>query len=389
VIAPRPSWIIAAVDIVGMIGVGLISPTLGPDGTLIFTFGIGSFALVGALLASRVPANPIGRLLLLSGTLLAAAMVSGAIADVAAETAPTSPAVVVARIAQPGLFVSPFFLGLIVVPLLFPDGRLPSPAFRWAVAITIAAILAWVLGSALRPLVDGSLVDVVADAAPLEALLGAIDTFFLVAATISFASAVIAISLRFRRGGAVERQQIKWLLAVVAVGAAIVPLSFIVPAGSIPELTSLVTDLTVLTGFALPIVIAIAILRYHLFKIDRIISRTISWALVSAALVATFAAGVLILQAALAEITQGQTLAIAASTLIAFALFQPARHRIQAAVDSRFDRARYDAQRMADGFAENLRNEVDLPTLRLTLVGATDQAVRPVTSGVWLRSRAG
>ena len=106
--------------------------------------------------------------------------------------------------------------------------------------------------------------------------------------------------------------------------------------------------------------IGIAILRYHLYDIDRIISRTVSWAVITAVLVAVFVGGVLGLQAALAGVTQAPTLAVAASTLAAFALFQPIRGRVQRAVDRRFDRARYDSQRTVDAFADRLRSNVDL-----------------------------
>ena len=111
---------------------------------------------------------------------------------------------------------------------------------------------------------------------------------------------------------------------------------------------------------AVPAAIAVAVLRYRLYEIDRIISRTLSWATVSGVLVVVFAGLVVGLQALLTGVTQGQTLAVAASTLVAFALFQPVRRRVQRAVDRRFDRARYDSERTAAAFAERLRTEVDL-----------------------------
>ena len=136
----------------------------------------------------------------------------------------------------------------------------------------------------------------------------------------------------------------------------------------------------------MPVTIGIAVLRYRLYEIDRIISRTIGWALVSGILVAVFAGVVVALQTVLAGITQGETLAVAASTLVAFAIFQPVRRRVQSAVDRRFDRARYDAQRTVDTFAEHLRSEVDLGRLRSALVVTADRAVRPVGAAIWLRA---
>ena len=133
----------------------------------------------------------------------------------------------------------------------------------------------------------------------------------------------------------------------------------------------------------------VAILRYRLYEIDRLVSRTIGWALVTGVLAVVFVALVVTLQAILAPVTKENTLAVAASTLIAFALFQPLRRRVQRAVDRRFDRARYDGQRTVDAFAGRLRTEVDLPTLREALAATADEAVRPSTAIVWLAKGGG
>jgi len=154
------------------------------------------------------------------------------------------------------------------------------------------------------------------------------------------------------------------------------------------EGSSFLTNLSVASVLLIPVAIGIAILRYRLYEIDRLVSRTVSWAVVTGVLVTVFAGAVVALQGVLDGVTQGQTLAVAASTLVAFALFQPIRRRVQSVVDRRFDRARYDAQRTVDAFAERLRNEVDLTTLRTALVATADDAVRPVSSTVWLRTGA-
>jgi hypothetical protein len=155
--------------------------------------------------------------------------------------------------------------------------------------------------------------------------------------------------------------------------------------------TSVVTDVAFLIGllamFALPVAIAVAVLRYRLYEIDRIISRTIGWAVVTGVLAAAFAVLVVGLEALLQGQTQGETLAVAASTLAAFGLFQPVRRRVQRAVDRRFDRARYDAQRTADAFAERLRDEVELDALTAELQQTVDAAIRPSVSGLWLPER--
>ena len=137
-----------------------------------------------------------------------------------------------------------------------------------------------------------------------------------------------------------------------------------------------------------PLAVGVAILRYRLYDIDRLISRTVSWAVVTGVLVAVFAGAVVALQAVFGAVTQGETLAVAASTLVVFALLQPVRRRVQTAVDRRFDRRRYDAQQTVDAFAEQVRNEVDLTRLRGALVATAQDAVRPVEATVWLRRRA-
>ncbi len=135
----------------------------------------------------------------------------------------------------------------------------------------------------------------------------------------------------------------------------------------------------------IPVAIGVAILRYRLYEIDRLVSRTIGWALVTAVLVGVFATLVVTLQTVFAQLANESSLAVAASTLVAFALFQPVRRRVQRAVDRRFDRARYDGQRTVDAFAERLRNEVDLAALRSSLAATANDAVRPGRSRVWLR----
>jgi divalent metal cation (Fe/Co/Zn/Cd) transporter len=146
------------------------------------------------------------------------------------------------------------------------------------------------------------------------------------------------------------------------------------------------TTLVAYAGILLmPIAIGVAVLRYRLYEIDRIISRTIGWALVTGVLVAVFAGTVVGLQAILTGFTQGQTLAVAASTLIAFVLFQPVRRRVQSVVDRRFNRARYDAEGTAAAFAERQRDQVDIAGLKVDLTGTIDSALHPRALGVWIR----
>jgi hypothetical protein len=134
-----------------------------------------------------------------------------------------------------------------------------------------------------------------------------------------------------------------------------------------------------------PWLLAAAVLRFRLYEIDRIVSRTISWAIVTGLLVSIYLAGVLVLQSSLSQITQGEILAVAASTLLAAAVFQPARRRIQRLVDRRFDRARYDGEHTVATYTEDLRDQVDLLATSAHTVAAVDAAVRPRATSLWLR----
>ena len=143
--------------------------------------------------------------------------------------------------------------------------------------------------------------------------------------------------------------------------------------------------LVAVTYSALPGAIAIAVLRYHLYEIDRIISRTLSYAVVTGILVVAFGSTVLVLQAALSGFTQGATLAVAASTLLAASLLQPVRQRVQSAIDRRFDRSRYDGVRLGETFSNRLRGEVDLSAVTTALQGAVHVGLSPSRTGIWLR----
>jgi hypothetical protein len=382
---PRLAWGIACLDLAAILGVSLVSPALGVDGAILYAFGIASFSTVGALLITRVPGNPMGHLLLVAGTVLAAAMVIGAYADIGLLRTPAWDGASAARTIQGTLFIYPFFIALIGVPLIFPDGHLASRRFRWVAAITIANLIAWPVASVLRAVLTGTGPLEAPTRGSLELVLSALEALFALGTVVGFGGGAIAIWLRFRRGDPIERQQIKWLLAVVGVGATILPVSFLVPSESNPGLAAVLSNLTVVTLFALPIVIAIAILRYRLFEIDRIISRTIAYGVVTALLGGMFIGIVLALQGLLAPFTGQETLAVAISTLTVAALFQPVRRRVQVAVDQWFDRARYDADQTVRTFAARLRGHVDLGTVRSEIVGTASAAVRPATADIWLR----
>jgi len=197
--------------------------------------------------------------------------------------------------------------------------------------------------------------------------------------------ALTAPFARWRHAGPIERAQLKW---IGASGAAIIASIGFYAIAFGPTSYEEIGDLS--TGVALamfPIAIGIAILRYRLFDIDRLISRTLGWAIVSGSVAAIYVAAVLVLQTILGGFTQGGTLAVAASTLLAAATFQPLRRRVQSAVDRRFNRARVDAERAAAAFADRVRDEVELEALARDLDAAARDAIAPRSIGLWLHAR--
>jgi len=354
-------------------------------------------SLVGGIIEWRRPGHAIGRLMLIAGPLYAVVAAGWTTADTLQPLIEPAAYQVFSWAAV--LFSWPA-IALIAgwIPILFPTGALPGPRWRVPAAFLLTLTSIGLLAMALRPgpIVAG--VDLV-NPVGLDSWPGFLQPFvdavpLAVLATLLLA--VAALITRYRQGDRIERLQVRWLVAAVA----IVPLSLL---GVLIELTlrngggvggpapdtpnALISVLASYAGIlAMPIAIGIAVVRYRLYEIDRIISRTIGWALVTGVLVAVFAGTVVGLQTLLAQVTQGDTLAVAASTLVAFALFQPVRRRVQAAVDRRFDRARYDGERTATHFAERLREQVDLASLTDDIAWTVDAALRPSKIGVWLRA---
>jgi hypothetical protein len=201
---------------------------------------------------------------------------------------------------------------------------------------------------------------------------------------IGFALAAAAVWVRYRRGDAIERQQLKWLLAVASLATIFFPIAFIVPVQAIGNAAFILGSLTLV---ALPLAIAVAILRYRLFEIDRIISRTLSYAIVTGLLGTVFVAVILLLQTALAGAVGQGGIPVAVSTLAVFALFQPVLRRVRRAVDGRFDRARYDADHTAAEFGERLRWETHMERVTGELRDTVEHAVAPASLAIWLRQR--
>jgi hypothetical protein len=355
---------------------------------LIVTLAVVAMVAVGAVLTIRVPANKVGWLLLVAGLALGLEFLGIAYANASDAFAGGSwPGTVVAVWLYSNLLVLPVLIMAIGIPLIYPDGRLLSPRWRWLVALVVWSGVVEFLKGGFRPgLIPDTNVENPFGIPGIEPFLSVFDLHLPAEfGAVFFLAALASVVIRYRRGGLVQRQQLKWLIAVTAVEAIAWLIVGISQATGAAVLMPIGWYGALLGMAGLPAAIGIAVLRYRLYEIDRIISRTIAWAVVTAVLVAVFAGGVVGLQTALTGITQGDTLAVAASTLVAFALFQPLRRRVQRVVDRRFDRAMYDAQRTAEAFSDRLREEVDLDAVVGDLEATVASAVKPTSFGLWLR----
>jgi hypothetical protein len=268
-----------------------------------------------------------------------------------------------------------------IFPLLFPTGRPQSTSWRVVLWIALAAGAVMWFGTAFVPgPVEGypAVVNPVGIDSPIIAWLGWVGFGVLVPTTLA---AIASVVIRFRRSTGIERQQLKW----VAMAAALLPIAFIgFGAGSNDD--DALGFALLLTGLLLvAVAVAVAMLRYRLYDIDVVINRTLVYGALSGALAVTYLASVLMLQFVLRPWTETSELAVAGSTLAVAALFRPARTRIQAVVDRRFYRSRYDAARTLDAFANGLRDQVNLDTVGSELLEVARKTVHPTHASLWLR----
>lgn len=335
------------------------------------------YTVIGALVASRAPRNPIGWLLSFTGLFATLTFFVSQYAAFATTTAPGSlPGGGVAIWLSLWLWMG--MLGsLLYTVLLFPSGRLPSP--RWRPASWIAGL---VLGSVAVIFAFGS--PATSDPVPLPnplwipalAPLYEVVQAGFVLFVVLFGLAVASLVVRFRRSRGVERQQLKW---IVAAGVMMV---VTLAAGLVWEFFGA----WIAVVLALPMSIGVAILRYRLYDIDVLINRALVYGALSASLLATYLVSVIALSALLRPLAGSSDLAVAGSTLAALALFQPLRARLQRFVDRRFYRARYDAARTVDRFSSRLRDQVDLDALSGELIGVVSETVQPAHASLWLRA---
>jgi hypothetical protein len=342
--------------------------------------------LLGGLLAARRPANPYAWLWAAYGLGWAVVGFTNAYAIYVSAGGTGMPRWA-GWIAWMGNVAFVPLLGLTaLILLLFPDGRPPSRRWRWVTrAIGVTVVVTTVAG-ALLPAGEGDPVgNPLAVQGSIEALADTITSVGITALFLAILLSAVSLLLRFRRARGLQRQQLKWLAYGGGFLAAYILLDMIsqVPPGLVDALVE------ALTFGALYLGVGMAVLRYRLYDIDRLINRTLVYGLLTALLAGLYAGAVLVLGQLFGGVGgDPPSWAVAAATLAVAALFRPARRRIQAVVDRRFNRRKYDAAKTIEAFSRRLREEVDLDALSGELLSVVDQTMQPTRASIWLRPTA-
>lgn len=350
-------------------------------------------ATTGALIVARRPENLIGRFYFGGACLLVAGFLCLNLGVYAIVTAPgTLPGG--GLLAVTGTALRDLgWMTLVIFPLLFfPDGRLPSR--RWRPVIWLGTVFI-ALHTVLTLIQSGTtdfrlryVQNPLALASP-DGIVGKVDQIGFLPIFIVVALSAAAVIVRFRRASGFTRLQIKWVAYV-----AVVPLILLFGALATGFISLSSESAASRVGFGLivlpvPLGIGIAILRYRLYDIDRIINRVLVYTAMTVSLAGVYIGGVLLLQYLLSPLTRQSDLAIALSTLVVAALFQPLRHRFQRLVDRRFYRQRYDAARILATFGTTARDEMDLEQLSGALVQVIGETIQPEHVSLWLRDAGG
>ena len=348
---------------------------------------VAPFGIVGLVVAWRRPDNPLGWIMF-GGAFFGALSEDASFYTVADYRLRHGglPLGWMALLAQPGWAPAIMLFGLVV--LLFPDGRTPSSAWRWPIRGYAAAGMLWIAAALVVTLgaiaghhtqVDsgGNLLQLAGND-PAADWFSAVQWVFFPVLTVCWLASLARQVLSYRRSSGERRQQLKWLMTGSAVAFAGIALAIA------DESTPLGTVFALVGFFALPLCVGVAILRYRLFDIDRIISRTLAYAIVTGLLVGVYAGLVLL---ATEVFTVKSPVAVAAATLAAAALFHPVRVRVQRVVDRRFNRARYDADAAVAAFAARLQDAVDPDAVHADLLAAVHQTLEPAHLSVWLSRR--
>jgi hypothetical protein len=358
-----------------------------------FLFPVASAALVGGLIASRRTQNPIGWFILGHALCFTLGEFGRQYAIYGILTEPASlPAARLMAATSYWIWSPGIILGFCLLPLYFPNGRLPSQ--RWRPVVWLA-LFAAVITSTLGAILPGANeTRGIPNPLGIEALRPFVDT--LGAAQLVWLGLLVAAAaslvVRFRHSGGEQRQQVKWVVyAVVFLAAYLIADVFLEEflRGSLPTVVEQILGVVALSG--LWVAIAVAVLRYRLYNIDLLINRTLVYGVLTALLAALYFGGVATIQSLFRALTgqeQQPQLAIVVSTLAIAALFNPLRRRVQAFVDRRFYRKKYDAAKTLEAFGARLRDETDLEHLCGDLVSVVRETMQPKYASLWLRSPA-
>jgi MFS family permease len=382
----RVGWGLLALGLVGNVA-GVVLSVIndrflqdsGQDVALTLAFG--SFLVVGCVLLARRPGNIIGWIFTAVGLLTTAAILAEGYTTYAYITHPGPlPGRLLAVWVYNWIWLPIGMLTVVFPLLLFPTGRPLSARWRPVIWLAVGVTVGWAVLGALNPSLavsdDRSVANPIGvsgadpNAGLASTILNGLLQFLL-------AAAIVSVVVRFRRSHGVERQQLKWFAyagALVVLGM----LSTLV----LPSLGNLPWVMVA----ALPVAVGIAILRYRLYDIDRLINRTLVYGSLTAILGLGYAGAVLILGQVFGGVTEDPpSWAVAGTTLAVAALFQPARRRIQAVVDRRFNRRKYNAAKTVETFSARLRDEVDLDALSAELLAVAHQTMQPTMAALWLR----
>jgi hypothetical protein len=348
----------------------------GAARALVYPLG---YATVGLVLTLRRPGNPIGWLYAAAGLMWSLAIPGEPwVAQLVAEHRPLPLAAQAAAVYGEFNWVAATILGVTLPALLVPDGRLRSRRWRPVAAAAAAGGALALVGSSLAParLEDLPIVNPFGLAGPAGDVASTLGTVGLLLWLATLVAALLCVVLRFRAARGVERQQLRW----VAAGAAAAVAGLI--GGAAAPQGTLLSSVLYASVLCVPVAVAVAVLRYRLWDLDRLVSRTVTYTAVTVLLVVPY----LLVVPAASRLAEGSgSLAVAAATLAVAALFQPLRRRVQDLVDRRFNRRRYHAARTLHRFAARLRDQVDLNALHGELLGVVDQTMQPTRSTLWLR----
>ena len=390
---PGTAWVLGglllALAIVDVPLSRLAHQSLNASGGSVPVWVSAAYGLVGVVVAWRKPGNPLGWVFLFAGLFTALSEDASfyMVADYRLRHG-SLPLGWAAVLTQPGWAPTVALLGVAV--LLFPDGRPPSRRWRWVLWAYLAVAALWIGGTAvisvgaiaghdIRVDSGGNLIGLTGGAAGPDAWFGVVQDVFFPLLALCWLLSVASQVVSYRRSSGERRQQLKWMLAGAIAGVAGLLLAVLLGGAGLP---GLVRDILAVGGMlALPVSMGVAVFKYRLLDIDRIISRTLSYAIVTGLLIGVYAGLVLL---AIRVLKVHGTVAVAAATLAAAALFAPVRRRVQRIVDRRFNRARYDADRIVAAFAARLQDAVDLDAVRGDLLGAVHEALEPASALVWL-----